>query len=155
MRRALLWNERDVLQREHVLRRHLQTWLSLLTGRSGYTADAYTIRMHQEREYPGRVIATELLSPDFVALARAYGAHAELVTRTEEFMPAFERAVASGTAALIELRTDPQQITTRSTLASLQAAAKHGHRSQPDRVATGAVHQQRMTMTLRLAHRAS
>jgi acetolactate synthase-1/2/3 large subunit len=82
-----------------------------------------TIRMHQERDYPGRVIATELHNPDFAALARAYGAHGELVTRTAEFLPAFERAVASGRAALIELRTDPQRITTRTTLAAMRAAA--------------------------------
>jgi acetolactate synthase-1/2/3 large subunit len=80
-----------------------------------------TIRMHQEREYPGRVIATELQNPDFAALARAYGAHGELVTQTAEFLPAFERAVASGRAALIELRTDPQRITTRSMLAAVRA----------------------------------
>jgi acetolactate synthase-1/2/3 large subunit len=83
-----------------------------------------TIRMHQERDYPGRTIATELVNPDFAALARAYGAHGELVTRTDEFMPAFERAVASGRAALIEARTDPERITTRTTLAAMRAAAK-------------------------------
>jgi acetolactate synthase-1/2/3 large subunit len=83
-----------------------------------------TIRMHQERDYPGRAIATELVNPDFVALARAFGAHGELVTRTAEFLPAFDRAVAAGKPALIELRTDPQQITTRSTLAALRAARK-------------------------------
>jgi acetolactate synthase-1/2/3 large subunit len=77
-----------------------------------------TIRMHQEREYPGRAIATELVNPDFVALARACGAHAELVTRTDEFLPAFERAAGAGRAALIELRTDPLQITTRSRIAA-------------------------------------
>ncbi len=70
-----------------------------------------TIRMHQEREYPGRISATELRNPDFVALARAFGAHGELVERTEDFAAAFERAQASGKPALIELRTDPQQIT--------------------------------------------
>jgi acetolactate synthase-1/2/3 large subunit len=83
-----------------------------------------TIRMHQEREHPGRTIGTDLVNPDFVALARAYGAHAELVARTAEFKPAFDRAVASGKAALIELRTDPQQITTRATIATVQATAK-------------------------------
>jgi acetolactate synthase-1/2/3 large subunit len=72
-----------------------------------------TIRMHQEREYPGRHIATELVNPDFAALARAYGAHGELVTRTDEFLPAFERAAAAGRAAVIELRTDPDWLTTR------------------------------------------
>lgn len=70
-----------------------------------------TIRMHQEREYPGRISATQLRNPDFVALARAFGAHGELVERTEDFAAAFERAQASGRPALIELRTDPQQIT--------------------------------------------
>ena len=72
-----------------------------------------TIRMHQDREYPGRSIATELVNPDFAALARAYGAHGELVTRTDEFLPAFERAAAAGRAAVIELRTDPDWLTTR------------------------------------------
>ena len=75
-----------------------------------------TIRMHQERAHPGRPIGTDLVNPDFVGLARAYGAHGELVTRTSEFLPAFERAVAAGRAALIELRTDPRRITTRAQL---------------------------------------
>jgi acetolactate synthase I/II/III large subunit len=76
-----------------------------------------TIRMHQEREYPGRSIATELVNPDFAALARAYGAHGELVTRTDEFLPAFERAAGAGRAAVIELRTDPDWLTTRGAIA--------------------------------------
>lgn len=70
-----------------------------------------TIRMHQEREYPGRINATQLRNPDFVALAHAFGAHGERVERTEDFAAAFERAQASGKPSLIELRTDPQQIT--------------------------------------------
>lgn len=70
-----------------------------------------TIRMHQEREYPGRISATGLHNPDFVALARAFGAHGELVERTEDFAAAFQRAQACGKPALIELRTDPRQIT--------------------------------------------
>jgi acetolactate synthase-1/2/3 large subunit len=70
-----------------------------------------TIRMHQEREYPGRVSSTALKNPDFVALARAFGAHAEIVERTEDFPAALARAQAAGVAALIELRTDPLQIT--------------------------------------------
>ncbi|MDF3934387.1 thiamine pyrophosphate-binding protein [Pseudomonas citronellolis] len=70
-----------------------------------------TIRMHQEREYPGRISATELRNPDFVALAHAFGAHGERVERTEDFAAAFQRARASGKPALIELRTDPRQIT--------------------------------------------
>ncbi|KAF1053272.1 MAG: Acetolactate synthase isozyme 2 large subunit [Stenotrophomonas maltophilia] len=70
-----------------------------------------TIRMHQEREYPGRVSATALVNPDFVALAQAFGGQAERVERTEDFPAAFARARAAGVPALIELRTDPQQIT--------------------------------------------
>ncbi|WP_343292649.1 thiamine pyrophosphate-binding protein [Vandammella animalimorsus] len=70
-----------------------------------------TIRMHQARRYPGRVSATRLPGPDYCALARACGAHAELVTRTEDFAAAWQRAQQSGRLALIELRTDPLQIT--------------------------------------------
>src|SRR3546814_3976638 len=70
-----------------------------------------TIRMHQEREYPNRVSATELHNPDFAALAVAYGAHGEVVTRTEEFAAAFERAQAAGRPALIEIRVDPDALT--------------------------------------------
>ncbi|WP_321815353.1 MULTISPECIES: thiamine pyrophosphate-binding protein [unclassified Paraburkholderia] len=77
-----------------------------------------TIRMHQEREYPGRVSATQFVNPDFVAMAKAFGAHAERVERTEDFAAAFERAQRAGVAALIELRTDPLQITPANRLAS-------------------------------------
>jgi len=83
-----------------------------------------TIRMHQERHYPGRVIATDLCNPDFVAYARSYGAHAALVERTEEFAPAFEAALAAGKPALLELRTDPDAINPRTTLRALRAQAK-------------------------------
>jgi acetolactate synthase-1/2/3 large subunit len=72
--------------------------------------------MHQEREYPGRISATDLRNPDFVAMARAFGAHAERVARTEDFAAAFERAQAAGVPALIELLTDPLQITAVSRL---------------------------------------
>jgi acetolactate synthase-1/2/3 large subunit len=82
-----------------------------------------TIRMHQEREYPARVYGTALQNPDFAALARAYGAHGELVERTEDFAPAFERAAAAGKPALIELRIDPEAITTRTTLAAIREQA--------------------------------
>ena len=75
-----------------------------------------TIRMHQEREYPGRVVGTDLPSPDFVAIAQALGAHAERVATTEEFEPALRRARAAGRAALIELVCDPRQLTTRSRM---------------------------------------
>jgi acetolactate synthase-1/2/3 large subunit len=83
-----------------------------------------TIRMHQERHYPERVIATDLANPDFVALARAYGAHGERVERTEEFAPAFERALAAGKAALIEIRLDPEAITPRQSLSEIREAGR-------------------------------
>jgi len=75
-----------------------------------------TIRMHQERDYPGRVSATELTNPDFAALARAYGGHGETVVTTAEFAPAFERARASGIPAIIEIKLDQQAITPTRTL---------------------------------------
>jgi acetolactate synthase-1/2/3 large subunit len=83
-----------------------------------------TIRMHQEREYPARVHGTALNNPDFAALARAYGAHGEMVERTADFAAAFERAVASGRPALLELRVDPEAITTRTTLSAIRAQAQ-------------------------------
>jgi acetolactate synthase-1/2/3 large subunit len=82
-----------------------------------------TIRMHQERTYPGRVVGTDLASPDFAALARALGAHGERVERTEDFAPALERAIASRRAALLELVTDPELVSTRQTLSALRAQA--------------------------------
>jgi len=85
-----------------------------------------TIRMHQEREYPGRTIATDLVNPDYVALAEAHGAHGELVERTEDFAPAFDRARKAGKAAVIELRMDPDVISTRTTLTALREAALKG-----------------------------
>jgi acetolactate synthase-1/2/3 large subunit len=83
-----------------------------------------TIRMHQERDYPARVYATALANPDFAALARAYGLHGELVEETAAFMPAFERSRASGRPALIELRIDPDAITTRTTLSAIRARSR-------------------------------
>ena len=70
-----------------------------------------TIRMHQERHYPGRVIATELTNPDFVQLARSYGAFAERVETTEAFPEAYRRARDERRPALLELRVDPGQLT--------------------------------------------
>ncbi len=81
-----------------------------------------TIRMHQERRYPGRVIGTAIRNPDFAMLARAYGAHGELVTRHEDFPAAFERALAAGTPALLELRLDPEAISPGRTLADISGA---------------------------------
>jgi len=82
-----------------------------------------TIRMHQEREYPGRVFGTDLKNPDFAAYARAFGGHGETVARTEEFAPAFERAQASGKPALIELQIDPDAITPATTLSAIREKA--------------------------------
>jgi acetolactate synthase I/II/III large subunit len=82
-----------------------------------------TIRMHQERHYPGRVIGTDLRNPDFVALARAYGAHGALVERSEEIGDALDEALTCGRPALIELRVDPQAITPRQTIDEIRAAA--------------------------------
>jgi acetolactate synthase-1/2/3 large subunit len=82
-----------------------------------------TIRMHQEREYPGRISGTALRNPDFPALARAYGAHGELVTATAQFEPALERSLASGKPAVIEIRIDPEAITPRATLSGIRADA--------------------------------
>ncbi len=82
-----------------------------------------TIRMHQEREYPGRVFGTALSNPDFSAYARAFGGHGETVERTADFAPAYERAVASGKPALIELRIDPDAITPATTLSAIREKA--------------------------------
>jgi acetolactate synthase I/II/III large subunit len=70
-----------------------------------------TIRMHQERRFPGRVSATDLAGPDFVALAQSFGAWAERVETTDAFAGAFERALAAPRSAVLELRVDPNQIT--------------------------------------------
>ena len=82
-----------------------------------------TIRMHQEREFPGRVSGTELANPDFAAYARAFGGHGETVRETPEFAPAFDRALASGKPAVVELQIDPEAITPSATLAGIRAAA--------------------------------
>jgi acetolactate synthase-1/2/3 large subunit len=82
-----------------------------------------TIRMHQERHYPERVIGTDLVNPDFAALARAYGAFGEVVERTGDFAAAFERAKASGLPAIIELRLDPEALTIRQSLSDIRKAA--------------------------------
>jgi len=82
-----------------------------------------TIRMHQERLYPGRVVGTDLVNPDFAEFARSFGCHAETVERTADVEPAFERALASGKAAVIDLRVDPEAIHPRFTIAELRASA--------------------------------
>ncbi|MGB3539913.1 MAG: thiamine pyrophosphate-binding protein [Mesorhizobium sp.] len=79
-----------------------------------------TIRMHQEREYPGRVSGTMLHNPDFAAYARAFGGHGETVETTEDFAPAFERAKKSGKPAIIEVKLDPEAITPTRTLTDIR-----------------------------------
>ncbi len=83
-----------------------------------------TIRMHQELAHPGRVVGTDLRNPDFAELARAYGAHGEVVISTAAFPEAFERALAAGGPALLELRTDPEAITTTTTISQLRSRAR-------------------------------
>jgi acetolactate synthase I/II/III large subunit len=82
-----------------------------------------TIRMHQEREYPGRVIATDLKNPDFAAYAKSFGFWSTTVRTTAAFKPAFEEALASGRPALIEIVTNPEIISPTSTLSGLRKAA--------------------------------
>ncbi len=83
-----------------------------------------TIRMHQERHYPGHVHGTALVNPDFAAYARSFGAHGETVETTAEFAPAFARALAAGKPALIEVRIDAEAITPNTTLKAIREAAK-------------------------------
>src|SRR5256885_2503213 len=78
-----------------------------------------TIRMHQERQFPGRVVGTDLLSPDFVALAQSYGAYGERVERSADFGDAFERALTADRPAVVELRVDPEAITPQATLSAI------------------------------------
>ena len=82
-----------------------------------------TIRMHQEREYPARVHGTDLHNPDFAALAKAYGLHSAVVGRTSEFPQALTDAISQSGPALIEIRTDPEVITSRTSLSALRETA--------------------------------
>ncbi|MDO5611612.1 MAG: thiamine pyrophosphate-binding protein [Paracoccus sp. (in: a-proteobacteria)] len=83
-----------------------------------------TIRMHQEKHYPARVSGTDLFNPDYAALARAYGGHGEVVTDGGDFPAAFDRARQAGALAVIELRLDPEALTTAATLTQIRAAAQ-------------------------------
>jgi acetolactate synthase I/II/III large subunit len=87
-----------------------------------------TIRMHQERNYPARVSGTDIVNPDFAALARAYGAHGETVTTTDEFAPAFERAAAANRPALLHVRIDPEALTLNASLSALRAQGEAAQR---------------------------
>ena len=82
-----------------------------------------TIRMHQEREFPGHVHGTALVNPDFAAYAKAFAAHGEIVEETSAFAAAFDRALHAGKPALIEIRIDPEAISPNTTLAAIRAAA--------------------------------
>ena len=83
-----------------------------------------TIRMHQEREYPARVSGSDLVNPDFCALAKAYGYAAERVTHTAEFEPALQRALAAPGGSLIEVMLDAEVLTTRGTLSAIRNKAR-------------------------------
>ena len=112
----------------------------LMTGQELATATAYgagrlisivvdngsygTIRMHQEREYPGRVSGSDLFNPDFAALAEAYGWKAHRVETTEQFEPAFRAALEGGRPTLLHLKLDTNVITSRTTIAAIRLAAK-------------------------------
>jgi acetolactate synthase I/II/III large subunit len=90
-----------------------------------------TIRMHQERHYPGRVSATRLRNPDFAALGRDFGGFGERVERTEEFAPAFERALASGRPAILHCIVDPQALTPGQTLDAIRKQGEQANRTNP------------------------
>ena len=83
-----------------------------------------TIRMHQEREYPGRVSGSDLYNPDFVALGMAYGWHAARVDATAQFEPALREALAADRPALLHLQLDADVSTSRTTLAAIRASAQ-------------------------------
>jgi len=85
-----------------------------------------TIRMHQEREYPGRVSGSDLFNPDFAALALAYGWRAARVERTAQFEPAFKAALESGQPTLLHLKLDADVITSRTTLTQIRQSARKG-----------------------------
>ena len=82
-----------------------------------------TTRMHQEREYPGRISATDLKNPDFASLARSFGGHGERVERSDDFGPAFERALDSGLPAILHCIVDPQALTPTRTLDGIREHA--------------------------------
>ena len=82
-----------------------------------------TIRMHQERHYPGRVVATGLRNPDFAAYARAFGGYGASVEKTADFFPAFDAARASGLPAILHLKVDPEALTPTTSLSATREKA--------------------------------
>ena len=85
-----------------------------------------TIRMHQERHYPGRVVGTALKNPDFAAYARAFGGYGAMVERTADFFPAFEAAQKSGKPAILHLKVDPEALTPTTSLTATREKAQAG-----------------------------
>src|SRR5262249_24606788 len=85
-----------------------------------------TIRMHQERHYPGRVVATRLKNPDFAAYARAFGGYGATVEKTADFFPAFEAAQKSGKPAILHLKVDPEALTPTMSLTATREKAQAG-----------------------------
>jgi acetolactate synthase-1/2/3 large subunit len=85
-----------------------------------------TIRMHQEREYPGRIVATDLKNPDFAAYARAFGGWGATVEKTGEFADAFKSASASGKPAILHIKVDPDAITPGTTLTAIREKSLAG-----------------------------
>jgi acetolactate synthase-1/2/3 large subunit len=82
-----------------------------------------TIRMHQEREYPGRVSGSDLYNPDFAALARAFGWRGEFIDATADFEPALQRAIEAGVPTLLHVKLPTDVITSRTTLSAIRETA--------------------------------
>ena len=80
--------------------------------------------MHQEKNYPGRVSGTDIVNPDFVKLAEAYGVETARVEKTDQFAEAFDALAATGKSGVIEVITDPEDLTPRFSLSELRASAK-------------------------------
>src|SRR3546814_19094421 len=99
--------------------RHGADMLILVVDNASYG----TIRMHQEREYPERLSGTELVNPDFAALARAYGAWAETVERTKDFAPALAPTKARSGVKLLHHKTDVENMTATTTITALHQRA--------------------------------
>lgn len=91
------------------------------------------IRVHQERHFPGRVIGTDLVNPDFVAYARAFGAYAEAVETAAEFGGALQRALDARTPSVLVLRLDPEAITPDATLSQIRARGAASTAAPPRR----------------------
>jgi acetolactate synthase-1/2/3 large subunit len=90
-----------------------------------------TIRMHQERDFPGRMAGTDLVNPDFAAYARAFGGFGATVLKTQEFQAAFQAAKASGRPAILHLKIDPDAIMPGATLSSIRAEALRAQDRKP------------------------